>query len=352
MKTEIAELINRSSGWYKKTGYKNDIVISSRIRIARNLKDYCFPHWCTEKDLRIIEDFIIKELSASSKFNNIDIYDLNELDEDESRILMERNLISAEFLKNRGRMLIISKDKPVSIILNEEDHIRMQIFSCGIELTKTWEIINGMDDAIGEILPVAFHKRFGHLTSCPTNCGTGLRASLMIHLPSLVFTKKISSALKAANQFGFVVRGFHGEGTKALGNMYQISNQLCLGRPEKEILENLCIVGKSLIEYEEKSREVILEKSRYEIEDMVFRSYGILKNCRTISTRESFELLSHLRLGVSLGMIDNISYKQINELYFLIQYAHVKHNLENNNDIERLALRADIIREHLSSSSE
>ncbi len=351
MKTKINELISRSSDWFQKTGHKNDIVISSRLRIARNLSDLCFPHWCTEKKLRSIEETVIDKITNSQKIKNIDVYDLNELDEDESKILMERNLISAEFLKDRGRILIISKDKPFSIILNEEDHIRMQVFSCGIELKRTWELIDEMDDEISELLPIAFHKRYGYLTSCPTNTGTGLRASIMIHLPSLVYTKKISSALKAANQFGLVVRGFHGEGTKALGNMYQISNQMCLGRSEQEIIENLCVVGKSLIEYEEKSREVIMKNSRYEIEDIIFRSLGTLKSCRIISTKESFELLSNIRLGISLGLIKNISYIQINELYFLIQNAHVKYGLEGNNDIERKIRRADIIKKRLSAST-
>ena len=347
MNSQINELINRSSGWYNGYGKHSDIVISSRLRIARNLEGYHFPHWCNERDLRSIEQIIIQGLKKSSYFNNFEIFNINEMEEQESQILMERNLISGDFLKNRGRILVLSKKAPFSLIINEEDHVRMQIFACGIELKKAWESLNEMDDIFEDLFHCAFSSKYGYLTSCPTNCGTGLRASIMIHLPSLVFSNKIESALKSAGKVGLVVRGFHGEGSESLGNLYQISNQTCLGRTEEEIIENLTSVGESLVRYEEKSRDIILEKYKYEVEDAIWRSYGILTNCRTITTKESFELLSKLRLGVSLGLIKNISFQHINELYFLIQHAHVIHQLKSDNIIERHALRASIIRSHL-----
>lgn len=350
MSITIGDIINSTSGWYTGGGHKNNIVISTRVRIARNLENYSFPHWCSERDLRSIEDFILTSLSKSNYFKDIEIFDLLEIEENDAAILMERNLISAEFIGNRGKILILGKNIPFSIILNEEDHIRMQIFASGLELKKVWELLNNIDDEFEEIFTCAYHKKYGYLTSCTTNCGTGLRASIMVHLPALVFTKKVSTALKAAGQVGLVVRGFHGENTESLGNIYQISNKMCLGLTEEEIIENLCGIGSSLIDYEEKSREIIYEQSKHEIEDMIWRSYGILKNCRMITTKESFELLSNLRLGVDLGLISNIGINKINELYFKIQHAHIKKNLDTNSDIERLGKRADIIREYLKYS--
>lgn len=349
MNKGISNLISQTYKWYDGIGEKSDIVISSRVRIARNINGYNFPHWCEEKILRNIEFEIIEKLKSSHFFSNIEIFDINEITEDQAFILIERNLISNDFLKNRGRILITNKNKSFFIILNEEDHIRIQIFESGIEVKRAWKKLSEIDDELQNLFIFAFDKKYGYLTSCPTNCGTGLRASIMIHLPALVYTKKISSAFKVANKVGLVVRGIHGEGTESLGNLYQISNQTCLGLTEQEIIDNLFEIGNSLVDYEEKTRQNMLQKSKHEIEDMVWRSYGILTNCRIITTKESFDYLSNLRLGVSLGLIKNISLKKINELYFLIQHAHIKNLINSNNVIERLALRAEIIRTHLLS---
>ncbi len=350
MKTMIGNLIKRSTDWYSGSGYRSDIIISSRIRIARNLEEFTFPHCCSEDVLRQIEEKILKKIFTNDDFKNSEVYGIDEIDDNDSQILMERNLISKEFLKKRGRILIVSKDNPFSIILNEEDHIRMQAFSCGLELEKSWNLIERLDHSFEELFKCAYHKKYGYLTSCPTNTGTGIRASVMIHLPALVFTKKIASALKAANQIGLSVRGFHGEGTETLGNMYQISNQMSLGHTEEEIIEKIEGIAKSLVNYEDEAREMILQKSKYEIEDTVCRSYGILKHCRKGSARESYELLSNIRLGVSLGLIKNLTMKKVNELFFLIQHAHVKRNMNSCilNNIERFAHRASIIRKELN----
>lgn len=337
---------NPHSFWTEGTGEFNEIVLSSRIRLARNLEEFPFPSIDNpenfEKVLESIEE-------VTGKLNNLDFYKLEDLTPLERKVLIEKHLISPDHGKNvKNRGLLINPEGTVSIMVNEEDHLRIQCLGSGLQLDKLWNDANKIDDMLEANLDYAYDEKYGYLTSCPTNLGTGLRVSVMMHLPGLVLTKQAPILLRQLSQIGIAVRGIFGEGTEALGNLFQISNQICLGQSEQEILSNIEVIVKKLVDQEQKAREYLKENLGLMIEDKAKRAYGILTNAKLISSREAFSLISDLRLGKSLGMIEDIELKDINELFLLCQVAYLQFTTHQEMESdERDIKRAELFKEKL-----
>ncbi|UJL46517.1 protein arginine kinase [Virgibacillus sp. NKC19-16] len=339
------------SPWMREEGPDSDIVLSSRIRLARNFSDVSYPILADQGKLEEIRDFFKKEYEHQSfqdyeDFAFISIPDLTAV---ERRVLVEKHLISPHLSKSdQASATIISKNEQVSVMINEEDHIRLQLYFPGLQLPKALEKAFELDDWLEEKINYAFDETRGYLTSCPTNVGTGMRASVMMHLPALAMTKQINRMTPAINQLGLVVRGIYGEGSEAQGNIFQISNQITLGKSEADIIGDLQSVVKQLIEHERNARNRIMEQSGKKLEDRIFRSFGVLDYSRIIESKEAAVCLSNVRLGIDLGLIKNVSRNILNELMiltqpgFLQQYASATLTAD-----ERDELRASLIRERL-----
>ncbi|MDD5060128.1 MAG: protein arginine kinase [Candidatus Omnitrophica bacterium] len=347
---QINDLLNHTSEWLKGTGPHSDIVISSRIRLARNLNKFPFPHWANKAQL----DEIIKEtaqaMSKVSLLKTSTLFELGKLDSVDKQFLVERHLMSIEHTqKTEHKALLVSEEEIISVMVNEEDHLRIQLMQSGFNLFEAWNIINTVDDALAKLLDYAYLADFGYLTACPTNTGTGMRGSVMLHLPALVMSRQIERVLAAIAKLSFTTRGLYGEGTQASGNFFQISNQVSLGHSENEIIENINGLIRQIIEQETQAREIMLSKSREILEDRINRSLGILKSARIITSQETIELLSMVRLGCDLGMIKDITRRTINELFITTQPAHLQ-KLENKKftSQERDLRRAQLIRNKLN----
>ncbi|WP_258881526.1 protein arginine kinase [Paenibacillus sp. sptzw28] len=344
------------SEWMKGTGPDSDIVISSRIRIARNLRSNPFPLLATNQQARDVMDKLTSvaasgKLDEIGRFETIELADLNEL---ERRVLVEKHLISPN-LANESRCgaVILSENESVSIMVNEEDHLRIQCLYPGFQIKEAWELASRIDDSFEEVTDYAFDERRGYLTSCPTNVGTGIRSSVMMHLPGLVLTQQINRILSAITQVGLAVRGIYGEGSEALGNLFQISNQITLGQSESEIIENLHSVAKQIIEHERAARQRMLEESQVRLEDRVFRSYGILSHATIMDTKEAAQRLSDVRLGVDLGLIEGVSPQVMNEMMVLTQPGFLQQVFnEKMSPEQRDIRRAELIRQQLQSKSD
>ena len=289
--------------WYKNND--SDIVISTRIRLARNVNGIPFPQFLKDKSQLSgeIKDSILK--SNSTLAADFSYIELDQVSHSQKLSMAEEHLISPQMLDGNGKSVLINKDKTLSIMLMEEDHIRLQIIKSGLALDEAYETANRVDDVIEESLTYAFDENFGYLTACPTNAGTGLRASVMMHLPALTMTKNMNRVINASTGLGIEIRGLYGEGTSAEGNLYQISNRLTLGLSEAEILEKLKGVVKQIVESEQKARALLMENSKAPLEDRLFRSYGILKYARSISSSEAKERLSDVMLGINMGILPN-----------------------------------------------
>jgi len=345
------DFVKEPTSWMTGKEPQSEIVLSSRIRFARNLREFKFPPSADTDTRDKIIEFVKAAFETAGILKNGDFYlstDINPLDQN---FLVERHLISPEFMKNgTGRGLYISRSKRLSIMINEEDHIRLQVISGGLSMNECWELAEGLDNKLSRKMEYAYDDAFGHLTSCPTNVGTGLRASILIHLPGLVLTRDIDNVINRISKVGLVVRGFYGEGTDVLGNLFQISNQTTLGRSEEEIIDSLAKVTQQIIEYEINSQETLMKDAPDQIEDKVWRSYGILQNARALSSDEVMNLLSALRLGLSLKLIDKVTLGEINELLIVTQPAHLQKYYNREMDsTERDIIRADLVREHLTS---
>jgi protein arginine kinase len=343
---------NAVSDWMKGDGPESDIVISSRIRLARNVSSIPFPLIATEEQLEKgidLAEKVIQQEDIGKEVGHLELLRMSQLKALEKRVLVEKHLISPNLAEESSAgAVILSDNESVSIMLNEEDHIRIQCLFPGFQLESAWEQANSLDDWFEVNLDFAFDEKRGYLTSCPTNVGTGLRASVMMHLPALVMTQQMNRMLPAINQLGLVVRGIYGEGSDALGNIFQISNQITLGRSETEIIEDLANVTKQLVEQERQARTSIMESSRLRVEDRIYRSFGILSHARTIESKEATQRLSDVRLGIDMGLISGTSAKILNELIvltqpgFLQQYAGEMLTAEQRDE-----RRAKLIRERL-----
>jgi len=334
--------------WLKEMGPDSDVVISSRIRLARNIEATPFPQYLKEAQGneiigRVYQAVVEGNSSLKDEFKLLEMKNLNRL---EKINYVENNLISADLLKhNEIGALLVNNDEVLSIMINEEDHIRVQCMLPGLQLEAGWDLANKIDDLIEERIKYAFNERLGYLTSCPTNVGTGIRASVMMHLPVLNMTGYMGNVIKVAGQIGLAVRGIHGEGTEFTGNIYQISNQITLGLTEEEIIKNLQDIVRQIVQQERVLRDNLYNDKPVELEDRIFRSYGVLKNARLITSNEAMKLISDLKLGVTLKLINDISLQQLNELMIMIQAGYIQRNHGGEiGEHERDKKRAELIR--------
>lgn len=339
------------SPWMKKDGPDSDIVLSSRIRLARNLEEYKFPLLASmEESYAVIKH--VGDALTQEEFNligTLEVFQIDEMKTNEKRVLVEKHLISPHLADHsKHGAVLLDHDESVSIMVNEEDHLRIQCLLPGFQLEKGLNKANEIDDWVEKHLTYAFDEKRGYLTSCPTNVGTGLRASVMMHLPALAMTHQLNRILPAINQLGLVVRGIYGEGSEALGNLFQISNQLTLGKSEQDIVEDLQGVVLQLIQQERSARELLLDESRLQLEDRVHRSFGILAHSRMIESKEATQRLSNVRLGIDLGLIKGLSGNILNELMILTQPGFLQQYAgEVLTPDQRDERRATLIRERL-----
>lgn len=355
----IAVLIDKHlqepiSNWMKTEAPEKEIVITSRVRLARNLKNYSFPTLITESQANNLINEVKDVVNSKEikKISNLDLITIEELKDLQKKVLVEKHLISlnlANDLKKSG--LLLNESESISIMLNEEDHIRIQCLFRGLQIQEALNNANNIDDIFEKHLDYAFDEKYGYLTSCPTNVGTGIRASVMVHLPALVLTKQINRIIPAITQVGLVVRGIYGEGSESIGNMFQISNQITLGQTEEEIIDNLHSVINQIIELEKQGRNSLIKESRFQIEDKVGRSLGILANAKIMDSKEAIMRLSDVKLGIDLGMIKGISSTVIDELTNLTQPGFLQYLAGKTlSTDERDIRRATIIREKLSNN--
>jgi protein arginine kinase len=347
----LEHFINEAiSPWMREEGDDSDIVLSSRIRLARNFADRTYPILKNENELTEVNHFMNKEYAEHSfqNYKDFQFISLRDLSAIEKRILVEKHLISPNLEKFPASAVLISKNEQVSIMVNEEDHLRVQLYLPGFQLSEALERAFELDDWIEEKVDYAFNEKCGYLTSCPTNVGTGMRASVMMHLPALALTKQITRMVPVINRLGLAVRGIYGEGSESLGNIYQISNQITLGKSEDDIVSDLQSVVKQLIEQERQARDYIVNELGLSLEDRIFRSYGILQHSRIIDSKEAAKCISSVRLGIDLGIIENISKNILNELMVLTQPGFLQHYANKKLTArERDVFRASLIRERI-----
>jgi protein arginine kinase len=322
---DLNELATRSGEWLRAAGSDSDIVISSRVRLARNLADFPFSTRAGEIEKREIENLLrscIESLAAAKPLSFIEVGRLAPLDR---QFLVERQLISREHAAGDGsRGVAIAPAEDVSLMVNEEDHLRMQVIKSGYSLRECWETVNEIDDKIEEKVDYAFSEEFGYLTACPTNVGTGMRASVMLHLPALSMTKQIDRVFRALQKIQLAVRGLYGEGSHASGDFYQISNNITLGKTEEQIIGNIEAVVPQIVHYERTARGGLIKESRQTLHDRVSRAYGILRAAQTISSEETMALLSHVRMGVNLKLIEELDINTVNDLFIHTQPSHLQ----------------------------
>lgn len=351
---QLDDFVEKTGEWLKGTGPFAHIVLSSRVRLARNLTTAPFTNRATREALERVIDQVCEATQKEEDLKGFHFFRLNDLDNTDRQFLVERHLMSLDHANHpKGRGLLISSDETVSIMINEEDHLRIQMMQSGFNILSTWSAVDHIDNLFSQHLPFAFSSRWGFLTACPTNTGTAMRGSMMLHLPALVMTKQIKKVLDAISKLSFASRGFYGEGTEAVGNFYQISNQVSLGQSEPDIIENINGLIKQIIEQEEQARQLLLVQNKPLLEDKIFRAWGILKNVRVLSSQEAIELLSMVRLGLDMGFIRALSYKTLNKLFMMIQPAHLQ-KIEGKklNPFERDIKRADSVRQQLNQKEE
>ncbi|HSR14981.1 MAG TPA: protein arginine kinase [Gemmatimonadales bacterium] len=315
-------------GWLEASGPESHLVLSTRIRLARNLAGHPFPIRSGEAEREAVLAAVGEAAGATHGLGRAATIRLDRLSRGDRQMLFERHLVSrelaapeADFPPRQGAAVVV--DGPLAVMVNEEDHLRLQGLYSGLALGPAWAGVGTLDSELGQRLAFAFHPEFGYLTSCPTNVGTGLRASVLIHLPGLVLTKEINKVLQSLVQVGLTFRGLYGEGSEVVGNFFQLSNQTTLGKPESELLEHLGKMVEQVIGYEEQAREVLLRDAPGVIEDKVWRAYGLLRYARTLSFEEAMNLLSGVRLGVGLGLIPGVGMYTLNKLLVFTQPAHL-----------------------------
>lgn len=333
----------------RQQGPHSRIVMSSRVRLARNLKAYAFPGWAKKAERIRALEAIRPAVESLSQMSDVFSQSMDNLSQLDKQILVERHLISREHAaKSAGSGLVLNREETLCVMINEEDHLRMQALRPGLQLKQAWMAIDHVDSSLERKLDYAFNPQLGYLTACPTNLGTGIRVSAMLHLPGLVLAEQINQIIQAVNKLGLAVRGLYGEGTEALGNVFQVSNQRTLGETEAEIVERLNKVLAQLIEYEENARACLLEKKPKVVYNHIGRAYGILANAHSISSKETMNLLSLMRLGVDLDMFPDLERSLVDELFVITQPAHLQKQFsEKLGADERDLLRADMLRERL-----
>ncbi len=341
--------MTQQNKWYDQSGELGDIVVSTRVRLARNLKEYPFPHKLDPESKRAVCRKVRDALKngGSAIADDFDYIEMDKLSDVQAQSLVEKHLASREFAASReGRALLLKKDESVSIMLCEEDHIRIQVMAAGLALKQAYDIADKIDTLLDSELHFAFDAKLGYLTVCPTNIGTGMRASLMLHLPMLQAAGGIDQLVSAVSKVGLTLRGSYGEGTAATGALYQLSNQITLGIDERSALQNLEAVASQVMEKEKQAR---LSADKTLIEDAVFRSLGILKYARRLTSEELSTHLSNVRMGVSMGIIKDVTVEKINTIFSEYQPAGlIMLDPEAASPEKRDILRAKLIREELT----
>jgi protein arginine kinase len=337
--------------WLRASGPHHDIVISSRIRLARNLRDMPFPGWAKKAERIAILEQLKPQIETLPDMDDAFSEYLQDLTALEKQVLVERHLISREHAaKGIGSAVVMNRHQTLSIMINEEDHLRMQAIRCGFQLKNAYKLINKVDSALEDNLDFAFSQKLGYLTACPTNVGTGMRASAMLHLPALVLDENINKVVQAVNKISLAVRGLYGEGTEAMGNLFQVSNQTTLGEKEEEIINRLAKVIEQIIEHEQAARENLLQKKRTMLIDQIGRAYGILRHAHSMNSKEALNFLSLIRLGVDLGFFPSQFRMPADELFMETQPAHLQKNSQQKLSAEeRDVLRAGIVRAKLKA---
>ena len=334
-------------------GPHDRIVMSSRVRLARNLRDAAFPGWAKKPERVKILETILPALSALPEMADSFAEAMDNLTALDKQVLVERHLISREHAaKNFGSGIVLNREESFCVMINEEDHMRMQALRPGFQIREAWLAIDRLDSTLEKKLNYAFDNELGYLTACPTNLGTGIRVSAMLHLPGLVLAEQINPIIQSVNKLGLAVRGLYGEGTEALGNVFQVSNQMTLGESETVIVERLEKVLSQIIEHEENARQTLLEKKKKTVFNHVGRAYGVLANAHSISSKETMNLLSLLRLGIDLGSFPGTERALVDELFLTTQPAHLqKQHADKLSAEERDLIRADMVRERLKDVS-
>lgn len=343
------------SNWYVQTGKDSDIVISSRIRLSRNIKGIPFTTKCKPEDLEKVINIMNNEVNSLGY--GLKLFRMDKIDNVTKLSLIEKHLISPEFVAKTEnsitqnlKAILLNDDENICIMVNKEDHLRIQVFSAGLDLENLKNLIVEIDEKIDEACHYACDRKYGYLTTCPTNVGTGMKASVMVHLPALTITGNINKVLQIVNSFGMNIRGLYGEGTQSLGNIYQISNNQSLGLTEDEIVKNLNIITSKIIEQERLARKN-LTKEPLELEDRICRSYGILTNARKLTSEECLKLWSDVKLGMDLGIIEGLTDLKVNKIRINSQSGNLQKYLGNNlnayeRDIERPKIIKQIILEN------
>jgi protein arginine kinase len=322
---DLTELARTSGEWLRGSGPESDIVISCRIRLARNLAEFPFISRCTPADRGEVDKHLRQHVIHVATAGDLEYISVNDLKGVDRQFLVERQLISREHAESEGaRGVAIAGNEQVSLMVNEEDHLRIQVMHSGLDLQSAWQQINEIDNILCEQVVFAFHPKLGFLTACPTNVGTGMRVSVMLHLPALVITRQIDKVFRSLQKIGLAVRGLYGEGSQAMGDFYQISNQITLGKSEEQLVSQVSDIVPKIIEYERKAREVLVKESHDTLHDRVSRAYGILRTAQTISSEETMHLLSSVRMGVNLGLISDVAIPTLNELFIHTQPAHLQ----------------------------
>jgi len=346
---KLDDLTNQTCEWLKGTGPNSNIVISSRIRLARNLRRVPFSHWANKKQKETVLRKAKEALSVSNYTKAALFLQMQELNNLDKQFLIERHLISKEHALQADHKAVVIGDREIlSIMINEEDHLRTQVMQSGFNLDEAWKIVSRIDGEFGKKLSFAYSQDWGYLTACPTNTGTGLRASVMLHLPALVMTKQINKVLQAITKLSLTARGFYGEGSEASGNFFQISNQVTLGHSEEDILDNIERIIKQVIGHEQNARGTLFEQDKARVEDLIWRAFATLNNAHIITSKEAIDLFSRVRLGIDVGILKQLNIRTINKIFILTQPAHLQKIVGKAlSPQERDIKRAELIRKEL-----
>ncbi len=345
--------LTRTTGeWLRGTGRLSEVVVSSRVRLARNLADYPFLSTAGDTERTEVHRCFAEAISSGDVGKDAVLINLEQADPIDREVLVERHLVSRQHAAGPGsRGVSVSHDETRALMINEEDHLRMQALRSGLELESAWDDLSRIDDALGKQLSFAYDRQLGYLTACPTNVGTGVRVSVMLHLPALKFTKEIERVARAARDMHLAVRGAYGEGTDVVGDMYQLSNQTTLGRSEAEIVEAFSkkIVPK-IVEYERAAREALAKNRPHQLDDRIWRAFGVLANARHVGSDETQTLLSPLRMGIHMGRFPAMDIATLNELFLYTQPAHLqKIHGKPLEEEERDVVRAEYLRKRLAA---
>ncbi len=346
------QLVERTSPWLSGDGPHADLVLSTRIRLARNLDQVPFTHRARDEQLQGVLASAGGAAQHAASFDGGLMLLMNELDTVQRQVLVERHLVSHELGDGtRPRGIVVAPGERLSLMVNEEDHLRLQAMAPGFQLADAWASADAADDELGQSLDFAFSEEMGYLTACPTNAGTGLRASVLIHLPALVLLDEIQKVLKGVMQVGLSVRGLYGEHSEVMGNLFQISNQTTLGRSERDSIESLERVTRQIMDAEERARDRMMRDARVQIEDKVWRAYGTLRHCRSVHAREVINLCSAIRLGSALGLPGLCPLRVVNELLVLTQPGHLqRYAAAELTPSARNVIRAQLVRERLAAA--